>query len=86
LHAETQMMVVTHEISFARHVGDRTVFMDEGRIVEEGSPDDIIEAPKNERTRKFFSPILRHSRRQPAKRGLSGRRAPPSTTMVSPVM
>jgi len=54
------MMVVTHEIGFARHVGDRIVFMDEGRIVEEGAPDAIIEAPRNERTRKFFSSILRH--------------------------
>ena len=53
------MMVVTHEIGFARHVGDRIVFMDEGRIVEEGAPDAIIDAPHNERTRKFFSSILR---------------------------
>jgi ABC-type histidine transport system ATPase subunit len=44
-------MVVTDEIGFARPLG---------RIVEEGSPDDIIEAPKNERTRMFFSSILRH--------------------------
>ncbi len=53
------MMVVTHEIGFARHVGDRIVFMDEGRIVEEGTPEVIVDAPKNERTRKFFSSILR---------------------------
>ena len=44
-------MVVTDEIGFARHLE---------RIVEEDSPDDLIEAPKNERTRKFFSSILRH--------------------------
>jgi ABC-type polar amino acid transport system ATPase subunit len=54
------MMVVTHEIGFARHVGDRIVFMDEGRIVEEGAPEAIIDAPQNERTRRFFSSILRH--------------------------
>ena len=53
------MMVVTHEIGFARHVGDRIVFMDEGRIVEDGAPDDIIDAPREERTRQFFSSILR---------------------------
>ena len=53
------MMVVTHEIGFARHVGDRIVFMDEGRIVEQGSPEEIIDAPNEERTRQFFSSILR---------------------------
>jgi ABC-type polar amino acid transport system ATPase subunit len=54
------MMVVTHEIGFARHVGHRIVFMDEGRIVEDGAPDAIIQAPQQERTRQFFSSILRH--------------------------
>jgi len=53
------MLVVTHEIGFARHVGDRLIFMDEGKIVEEGSPDGILERPKNERTQRFFSSILR---------------------------
>ena len=53
------MMVVTHEIGFARHVGDRIVFMDEGRIVESGAPEEIIDAPREERTRQFFSSILR---------------------------
>jgi ABC-type polar amino acid transport system ATPase subunit len=53
------MLVVTHEIGFARHVGDRLIFMDEGKIVEEGPPDDILERPKNERTQRFFSSILR---------------------------
>ncbi|MCX7384714.1 MAG: amino acid ABC transporter ATP-binding protein [Alphaproteobacteria bacterium] len=53
------MIVVTHEIGFARHVGDRIVFMDEGRIVEQGPPEVIIDAPVEERTRKFFGSILR---------------------------
>jgi polar amino acid transport system ATP-binding protein len=53
------MLVVTHEIGFARHVGDRLIFMDEGKIVEEGPPEEIIERPRNERTQRFFSSILR---------------------------
>src|SRR5579863_1840477 len=53
------MLVVTHVIGFARHVGDRLVFMDEGKIVEEGSPEAILDHPRNERTQRFFSTILR---------------------------
>ena len=49
------MVVVTHEISFARDVSDRVVFMNEGRIIEEGTPYDVIDNPKNERTKKFLS-------------------------------
>jgi ABC-type polar amino acid transport system ATPase subunit len=48
------MMVVTHEMQFAREVGDRLIFMDEGRIVEQGKPTDILDRPKEERTRKFL--------------------------------
>ena len=48
------MLVVTHEMQFAREVGDRVVFMDEGRIVEEGVPTDILDRPKEERTRRFL--------------------------------
>jgi polar amino acid transport system ATP-binding protein len=48
------MIVVTHEMGFARDVADRVVFMDEGVIIEEGSPEDIFENPKNERTRDFL--------------------------------
>jgi len=48
------MLVVTHEMQFAREVGDRLVFMDEGRIVEEGRPADILDRPKEERTRRFL--------------------------------
>lgn len=52
------MVVVTHEMGFARHVGKRVVFMDEGKIVEEGSPDDIFTNCKTERARLFLSKIL----------------------------
>ena len=48
------MLVVTHEMQFAREVGDRVVFMDEGRIVEEGLPGDILDRPREERTRRFL--------------------------------
>ncbi|VBB05503.1 abc transporter [Lucifera butyrica] len=52
------MVVVTHEMGFAREVGDRVIFMDEGRIVEEGQPDDIFANPQEERTKLFLSKIL----------------------------
>ena len=48
------MLVVTHEMQFAREVGDRLVFMDEGRIVEEGVPTDVLDRPQEERTRRFL--------------------------------
>ena len=48
------MLVVTHEMQFAREVGDRLVFMDEGRIVEEGIPADVLDRPREERTRRFL--------------------------------
>ena len=52
------MVVVTHEMGFAREVADRVIFMDKGQIVEEGTPDQIFNNPKNERTKLFFSQIL----------------------------
>ena len=52
------MVVVTHEMGFAREVGDRVVFMDEGRIVEEGTPREVFEAPKETRTRDFLQKVL----------------------------
>jgi len=52
------MMVVTHEMGFAREVGDFNIFMDEGVIVEEGDPREIFAAPQHERTRKFLAEIL----------------------------
>jgi polar amino acid transport system ATP-binding protein len=48
------MLVVTHEMQFAREVGDRVLFMDEGRIVEQGDPSDLLDRPKEERTRRFL--------------------------------
>ena len=48
------MLVVTHEMQFAREVGDRVVFMDEGRIVEQGMPADVLDRPQEERTRRFL--------------------------------
>lgn len=52
------MVVVTHEMGFAREVGDRVLFVDEGRIIEEGTPKDIFENPQQERTKSFLSKIL----------------------------
>jgi polar amino acid transport system ATP-binding protein len=48
------MLVVTHEMQFAREVGDRVVFMDEGRIVEEGEPVRVLDQPREERTKRFL--------------------------------
>ncbi|RGQ04384.1 amino acid ABC transporter ATP-binding protein [Megamonas rupellensis] len=52
------MVVVTHEMGFAREVGDRVLFVNEGRIIEEGTPKEIFENPKQERTKLFLSKIL----------------------------
>jgi ABC-type polar amino acid transport system ATPase subunit len=52
------MLVVTHEMQFAREVGDWLVFMDEGRIVEEGKPEQVLSDPKEERTRRFLRRTL----------------------------
>jgi len=52
------MVVVTHEMGFAREVGDRVIFMDEGRLVEEGTPEQIFGNAGNERTKAFLSKIL----------------------------
>ena len=49
------MVIVTHEMSFARDVADHIIFMDEGVIVEEGPPEEVINNPQNERTRAFLS-------------------------------
>src|SRR5918994_1162020 len=48
------MLVVTHEMQFAREVGDRVVFMDDGKIVEEGRPTDVLDRPQQERTKQFL--------------------------------
>jgi len=55
------MIVVTHEMGFAKEMGDRMVFMDEGEIVEEGTPVEVFTNPKNPRTKEFFSKILTHN-------------------------
>jgi polar amino acid transport system ATP-binding protein len=52
------MLVVTHEMAFAREVADRVVFMDGGYIVEQGSPGDVIGQPKEERTKSFLHRVL----------------------------
>ncbi|HAT4210240.1 TPA: amino acid ABC transporter ATP-binding protein [Clostridium perfringens] len=52
------MVVVTHEMGFAKEVGDRILFMDEGRIIEEGTPEEIFQNPKNSRTKDFLSKVL----------------------------
>ena len=54
------MLCVTHEMGFARSVADRVIFMDHGQIVEENTPDEFFNNPKNERTRGFLSKILAH--------------------------
>ena len=51
------MLVVTHEIGFAKQVADRVVFMDEGVIVEDGQPAQVLDAPRHERTRKFLRAV-----------------------------
>jgi polar amino acid transport system ATP-binding protein len=52
------MIVVTHEMGFAREVGDALVFMDEGVVVEAGRPRDVLSNPQHERTRSFLSKVL----------------------------
>lgn len=52
------MVVVTHEMGFAREVADRVIFMDAGRIVEEGTPEHFFRNPTHERTKLFLSQIL----------------------------
>lgn len=52
------MIVVTHEMNFAKEVGSRVVFMDDGKIVEEGKPSEIFSNPKNQRTKEFLNKIL----------------------------
>jgi polar amino acid transport system ATP-binding protein len=52
------MLIVTHEMSFARDVADRIIFMEKGRIVEEGEPGVIFREPRSERTRAFLKAVL----------------------------
>lgn len=57
-HEGMTMIVVTHEMGFAKEVGHRVIFMDEGRMIEEGTPVQIFDNPQNERTKSFLSKIL----------------------------
>ncbi|MFB5936486.1 hypothetical protein ACE8FZ_24945 [Peribacillus frigoritolerans] len=52
------MVVVTHEMGFAKEVGDRVIFMDEGYIIEENIPSEIFNNPQQERTKAFLSKVL----------------------------
>ena len=54
----TTMVVVTHEMGFAREVGNRVLFMDEGKIAEEGAPTDIFGNPQSDRLKEFLSKVL----------------------------
>lgn len=54
------MIVVTHEMGFAKEVGSRVLFMDEGKIVEEGNPEEIFSSPKNPRTQDFLGKVLNY--------------------------
>ncbi|MET9472360.1 amino acid ABC transporter ATP-binding protein [Streptomyces sp. NPDC002917] len=59
------MLVVTHEMGFARDVADRVVFMDGGRVVEEGAPDDVLARPEHPRTKAFLARVLHPDTVQP---------------------
>ncbi len=52
------MVVVTHEMGFAREVANRVLFMDDGRVIEQGTPDEIFTSPKNDRTKQFLQCVL----------------------------
>ena len=57
-HEGMTMIVVTHEMGFAREVGTRVIFMDEGKIMEEGTPDEIFTNPKCDRLKSFLAKVL----------------------------
>ena len=57
-HEGMTMVVVTHEMGFAKEMGDRVLFLDQGHLVEEGEPDQVFNHPKNERTKAFLSKVL----------------------------
>jgi len=54
------MLIVTHEMGFAREVAHRVVFIDRGKVLEEGPPASIFDSPREERTRAFLSRVLKH--------------------------
>jgi polar amino acid transport system ATP-binding protein len=51
---------VTHEMGFAREVADRVIFMDEGQLIEENTPEAFFDAPKSDRTKEFLGKVLTH--------------------------
>src|SRR5690606_29307569 len=57
-HSGMTMLCVTHEMGFARKVADRVIFMDQGEIIEQNTPDEFFDSPRNERTREFLSQII----------------------------
>lgn len=57
---EMAMLIVTHEMGFAREVADRLIFFDGGRVVEQGPPEEVFANPKKERTKTFFQAVLQH--------------------------
>ncbi|AYN22076.1 amino acid ABC transporter ATP-binding protein [Alcaligenes aquatilis] len=57
-HTGMTMLCVTHEMGFARKVADRVIFMDQGEIIEQNTPDEFFDSPRNERTREFLSQII----------------------------
>ena len=54
------MVVVTHEMGFAKQVADRVIFMEDGRVVEEGTPEKMFEHPESDRVKQFLGKILKH--------------------------
>ena len=52
------LIIVTHEIGFAREVADRVVFLDQGRVVEQGTPDEVLTRPQHPRTQEFLAKVL----------------------------
>ena len=59
-HEGMTMLLVTHEMGFARNVAKRVIFMDEGRILEDEDPEKIFTNPKHERTKEFLNKVLNH--------------------------
>ena len=58
-HEGMTMVVVTHEMGFAREVGSRVIFMDEGKIIEEGIPSQIFDNPQSDRLKSFLAKIIK---------------------------
>ncbi|MEC1942880.1 ATP-binding cassette domain-containing protein, partial [Bacillus velezensis] len=54
---QTTMIIVTHEMAFAREVADKVIFMADGRIIEQGTPEELFDNPQNERTKKFIKQV-----------------------------